>query len=145
MRQINTEIEINAAVSKVWTILTDFDKYPDWNPFIRLIEGNIKQGQKFKARLQQPDAKPMIFRPRCLKLEKNKEFRWLGHLFVPGLFDGEHIFKLHDLGNGKTRFIQMENFRGMLVPLLWKQLDTKTRKGFELMNEKIKELAEKES
>lgn len=72
------------------------------------------------------------------------EFRWLGHLFVPGLFDGEHIFLLTDMNNTHTRFIQKENFSGLLVPVLWKQLNTKTRKGFELMNEKIKELAEAE-
>jgi hypothetical protein len=43
-----------------------------------------------------------------------------------------------------NRFVQLENFRGILVPLLGRQLNTRTRRGFEPMNEKIKELAEKE-
>jgi hypothetical protein len=144
MRQIATEIEINAPAVKVWALLTDFEKYPEWNPFIISVEGEIKEGMKFKAILQQPGSGPMSFRPKCLKLERNMEFRWLGHLFVPGLFDGEHIFLLTDMNNTHTRFIQKENFSGLLVPVLWKQLNTKTRKGFELMNEKIKELAEAE-
>ena len=37
MRQISTEIEINAPVETVWSILTDFDKYPDWNPFVKSV------------------------------------------------------------------------------------------------------------
>ena len=144
MKKITTEIEINAPVEKVWAVLTDFNNYPKWNPFIISIDGDIKEGKQFKVILQQPDSKPMTFKPRCLKLEKDKEFRWLGHLFIAGLFDGEHIFELQALNDGKTRFIQKENFKGLLVPLLWKQLDTKTRAGFELMNEKVKELAENE-
>ena len=142
MKKITTEIEINAPVETVWSVLTDFDKYPDWNPFIKSVEGEVKEGMVFKVKLQQPDSKPMLFKPKCIKLEKNKEFRWLGHLFFTGLFDGEHIFKLESLNTNKTKFIQSEQFKGILVPLLWKQLDTKTRKGFELMNEKLKELAE---
>lgn len=142
MKQLIAQTEINAPVDKVWTILTDFEKYPEWNPFIKKIEGEVKEGATFKVVLQQPDSKPVTFKPACLWFENNKEFRWLGHLFIPGLFDGEHIFELVNLNNMKTRFIQKEKFTGILVPFLWKQLDTKTRKGFELMNEKIKELAE---
>ena len=142
MRQITTEIEINASVEKVWAILTDFKKYPQWNPFIKSIDGEIIEGASFEVTLEQPDSKPMVFKPKCLKFEKNKEFQWLGHLFIPGIFDGEHIFSLLDLDNGKTKFTQKENFKGLLVPFLWKQLNTKTRAGFELMNEKLKELAE---
>jgi len=36
----------------------------------------------------------MTFRPTILKAEPNRELRWLGHLLVPGLFDGEHIFTI---------------------------------------------------
>ncbi len=84
----------------------------------------------------------MTFHPRCLVLEKNKEFRWLGHLLIKGLFDGEHIFKLEDLGNGQTKFVQRENFRGVLVPLLWRIIKSNTKKGFVEMNNQLKKRAE---
>ena len=38
-KEIKTEILINAAPEKVWSILTNFEKYPDWNPFIKSING----------------------------------------------------------------------------------------------------------
>jgi hypothetical protein len=139
MKQIYTEIEINAPINNVWNILTEFDKYPSWNPFIKSINGEVKEGSIFKVTLQQPGSKPITLSPRCLKFEKESEFRWLGHLLFPGLFDGEHIFILEKLDTNKTKLIQKENFKGILVPLLWKQLNTKTRNGFELMNQKIKE------
>jgi hypothetical protein len=45
-----------------------------------------------------------------------------------------------DNGNGTITFHHNEIFKGLLVPLLQKQLDTKTRKGFEMMNIKLKEV-----
>jgi hypothetical protein len=45
--------------------------------------------------------------------------------------------------DGSTTLIQSEKFSGILVPLFSKMINTNTPKGFELMNEKIKEVAEK--
>ena len=141
MKQIKTEILIDAPVTAVWKILTDFDSYPDWNPFIKLFEGKPSKGERFTVVIQPPNAKPMQFKPVCLEMTENKKFSWLGHLFIKGLFDGEHIFELIE-DSGKTIFIQRENFSGLLVPLIWKQMDTKTIKGFEMMNRSLKERAE---
>lgn len=142
MKSLNTEIVINAPVEKVWSILTDFDSYPSWNPFIKSFEGKPTDGKKFKVTIQPPESKAMTFAPRCLKMEENKVFSWLGHFFIKGLFDGEHIFELVQIDKNKTKLIQKENFKGILVPLLWKQLDIKTRRGFEMMNEALKKKAE---
>src|SRR5208337_3854746 len=39
MKEIHTEIEINAPAEKVWKVLTDFAAYPEWNPFVRCGAG----------------------------------------------------------------------------------------------------------
>ena len=142
MKQIHTEIEIMASPGAVWKILTDFSEYSKWNPFIRSFEGKPADGNTFLVTIQPPESKPMTFKPVCLVMEKNREFRWLGHLFFKGLFDGEHIFQLEETAKGTTRFIHREKFRGLLVPLLWKQLGSNTRKGFEAMNRELKKRAE---
>jgi hypothetical protein len=141
-KEIKTEILINAKPEQVWAILTDFENYPNWNPFIKSIKGQVFVGNKIIARLEPPETNGMTFKPKVLAFEANKEFRWLGHLLFPGLFDGEHQFKLTDQGNGKTTFSQSEKFRGILVPMFSKMLDYNTRNGFTLMNQKLKELSE---
>lgn len=142
MREIATEIKINAPPEKVWEILTDFTKFPDWNHFIRKAEGEIKEGNKLTVRLEQPDGKAMTFKPTVAKVSERKEFRWLGHLFLPGLFDGEHIFEIVPQGENTVKFVQREKFRGILFPLFWKSLDTSTRQGFNEMNAALKKRAE---
>lgn len=141
-KEIKAEILINAKPEKVWSILTNFDNYPDWNPFIKLITGVVKVGNNITAKINPPGGNGMTFKPKILIFEANKELSWLGHFLFPGIFDGKHKFELTDNGNGTTTFKQSEKFNGILVPFFQKQLDNNTKRGFEEMNLKLKELAE---
>ena len=86
----------------------------------------------------------MKFKPVVLKSEKALEFRWLGSLFVRGLFDGEHYFILKPLDKNRTQFIQGEKFSGVLVGLLGKTLK-QVPASFANMNEALKRRVEGES
>ncbi len=141
-KQIRTEIVIKATPAAVWKVLTDFPRYGEWNPFITSLEGLTTQGSKLVARMEPPNGSAMTFKPTVLVANTNKEFRWLGHLLFPGLFDGEHIFELYESTDGTTTFVQREQFTGILVPLFSKMLDTKTLAGFEMMNKKLKQRVE---
>ena len=140
--ELNSEIEINASPEAVWKLLTDTSRFPEWNPFLRRLSGELKVGQKLVVFMQPSGANGMEFKPVVMKVEPNRELRWLGHLIIPGLFDGEHIFQIESLGDKRVRFRQREIFSGILVPLLKKSLDADTRRGFNEMNQKLKELAE---
>ncbi len=137
MQHIETEIIINAQPDKVWSVLTNFENYPKWNPFIKSIEGETAVGKQLKVFIQPPNGSGMTFKPEVLAFDANKEFRWKGKLFVKGIFDGEHFFRLVDMGDGTTKFIHGENFSGFLVPFVSGILG-KTKVGFELMNEALK-------
>jgi len=138
MKEPHSEIEIDASAESVWRILTDFSSYPQWNPFIRRISGKLATGE----RLEPPGSRSIALRPAVLNAEPNHQLRWLGHLFVPGLFDGEHSLSIQPLGENYVRFVQREAFRGLLVPLFARSLDNNTRRGFEEMNRALKERAE---
>ncbi|PHI19037.1 polyketide cyclase [Lewinellaceae bacterium SD302] len=136
--EIKTATIISATPRRVWEILTDFEKYPDWNPFITSLEGNPSVGNTVKIR-----AGGMNFEPEILACEVNQELRWIGKLLFKGLFDGEHSFLITDNGDGTVTFQQNERFTGALVALFKGKLGTETRSGFEQMNRRLKELAEK--
>lgn len=141
-KSLYSEIEIEASAEKVWRILMDFAAYPDWNPFIRSISGNAVVGETLEAYLEPSGSKGMTFKPDVLVADENKEFRWLGKLLVRGLFDGEHFFQIEDGGAGRVKFVQGENFSGLLVGLFAKSLDANTLRGFNEMNEALKTRAE---
>jgi len=141
-RDLSTEIEIAASPQTVWAILTDLSQYEEWNPHIPEAEGEVSEGSTLTIRIENSDGSSVTFRPTVTRVVVDSELRWLGRLFLPRLFDGEHIFEISALGSDKVRFVQRENFRGLLVLPLWKKLNTETRHGFETMNAAIKERAE---
>ena len=59
-----------------------------------------------------------------------------------GLLDGRHRFELRATPTGTT-FVQHETFTGVLLPFFAKGLERSTPAGFELMNQALKERAEK--
>jgi hypothetical protein len=138
-KEINTEITIQASAAKVWSILTDFENYPGWNPYIKYVKGTVQAGNKINVCIEPPNAKPMVFYPKVLTCEPYKKISWLGRLYMPGLFDGEHTFTLIDNGNGTTTFKHSETFKGILLFLM---NIANVTKGFESMNLKLKVLAE---
>ncbi len=142
-KHISTQILIRATPQRVWNVLTDFEAYPQWNPFIRSVRGPVAPGKVIRVELQQPGSGIMTMKPEVLVFEEPRAFRWIGHLLFRGLFDGEHRFDIRDNGDGSSTFIQSERFAGILVPLFNRMLDTKTLEGFSLMNEALKAHCEK--
>jgi hypothetical protein len=143
MKEVSAEIEIEAPAERVWQVLTDFAKFPEWNPFIRQMSGEVRTGAHLHVRLEPPGGRAMSFKPKMVNVETNREIRWLGRLLIPGLFTGEHSFSIEALDEKGVRFVQHEKFTGLLVPFMAKSLDKDTKSGFEAMNRALKDRAER--
>ena len=139
MKLIKTEIVIEASVEQVWAVLMDFSAYPEWNPFIRKLEGNAVLGKRLIVNIQPPQQKVMKFRPTVITMKPHEEFAWKGILLIPGIFDGTHRFILEKLSNNYTKFTQTEVFAGLLKAPLFSFIGKSTEQGFKLMNEALKE------
>lgn len=129
-KSISTDIIINIPINKVWVELTDFNKYPDWNPFIRKVSGEIKKGNIIEVTFQTQGSAPIVFTPEIKLYEENNIFQWEGKLLLPGIFTGRHAFELIKIETNKTKLIQKEDFNGILVPFF--NFDA-TIQGFNLM------------
>ena len=139
---VDTEIIINSSKERVWEILTDFRRYRDWNPFVREVIGNVAAGEKLEVYVKPKAGRGMRFNATISKVEKDKELRWVGHLFFPGLLDGEHIFIIESIGKNKIRFTHSERFTGLLSFL--GGLNELTRSGLSDMNLALKAQAEEQ-
>ena len=140
-QQIKTEIVISASKEKVWTILTAFEDYPKWNPFIISIEGELSVGSRLENTMMN-DGKKFVFKPVVLSVVPNRSFEWLGSLFVKGIFDGHHYFEIVAINSSQVKLIHGENFNGILSSFILKRIGEQTKKNFILMNQAIKKLAE---
>jgi hypothetical protein len=138
MKELRTEIEFEGTPEEVWEVLADLPAYAEWNPFITKVQGELRRGAKLEVHMEPEGERAMTFRPTVMVSEPARELRWLGHLLVRRIFDGEHRWQIEETGPGRVRFTQSERFGGILVPLLWKRLrDGGTAKGFRAMNEAL--------
>lgn len=140
VKEIKTKIIIHSSPEKIWIILNDFQNYPNWNPFITYVNGKVEKGNEITINIKPPNGSKMVFKPTILTKTENEELVWQGKVLFKGLFDGTHKFELIENGDGTTTFIQSEKFSGVFVFFFNPQ---KTQNGFNEMNQKLKELAEK--
>jgi len=141
IRSISQTIDIDAAPEAVWRQIADTGAYADWNPFVRRLEGELTESARLEVEIDPPGGRAMTFKPTVLAARPGHELRWIGHLGMRGIFDGEHSFEIEPLDGGRSRFTQAERFSGLLVRPFAGSLE-KTRRGFEAMNIALKERAE---
>jgi hypothetical protein len=139
---VHTSIEISTDSQKVWDVLKDFDSYPDWNPCLLSVTGEKSIGAILTISINPDYFINKRFKATLLDYSKEKGIRWYGRSRIPHFFSGNHTFRILPTASGVT-FIQQEEFNGILVPLLQRMLDRKTKKGFEEMNRALKARSEK--
>jgi len=142
LKAIETHIIVDCTPEKIWDILTNFEKYESWNPFMTKVEGDAKLGAKIKVQIRTMRGKQRIYHPIITRFEINKELRWKGKSFLPGIFDGERIFLINKTADNKVAFFHKELFSGLGVKLVGNKLDENLGEGFEKMNLALKKRAE---
>jgi uncharacterized membrane protein len=78
-----TSIDIDAPRERVWAVMTDVERWPEWTSSIvtlrRLDEGPLRTGSR--ARIRQPGLFPTVW--RVTDLEPGMRFTWIST--SPGL------------------------------------------------------------
>jgi hypothetical protein len=137
-KQLHADVEIEATPDRIWSVLTDFAAYHDWNPFIVQATGQPVPGTRLELQMRLSGRRPTTIRPEVLEADPARRLRWLGRLLLPGLFDGEHTFAIQPAGPGRTRLTQHEEFRGLLAPLVLKMIAKPTLASFHQMNQALR-------
>jgi hypothetical protein len=140
LKELRAEIQINASSSRVWGILTDFENYEQWNPFIHRIVGQPRAGSRIKIHLQTPGGKNRQYEPIVTKVDQGHELRWIGRSM---LLTGEHIFVIEEKQTDNVLFIQREIFDGLLTTFFGRSTHEDIEAGFNEMNKALKDRAER--
>ena len=141
MKSLHAAIDVDAPAARVWQVVSDFERYPEWNPFIVRAAGELRVGERLDVTIVAPGMKLVSFRPRVLDVEPGRLVRWKGELKLPGLFDGRHALIVDPLDGGRARFTTHEDVSGILLPFAGKVM-TASQQGFALMARAVKERAE---
>lgn len=120
------QIEIDAPIDVVWQHLTDFASYPEWNPYILLAEGELKQGSLVRFKVA---GMPMTLSAPIVSLVENKELIWEARSPIPGM-KPRYIRRLEEIDANRTRFINREEFSGWAAALMSPMLNRMSKPLF---------------
>ena len=117
MSEISTTISVDASPNSVWSILTDFALYGEWNTMLAGAEGVPAVGERLRITIPVGPLK-LSFKTTLEQCEPGVALCWTWRL-AP-LVHVEHYFRLQPAGSG-TVMTHGEKFYGWLgwmVPIL---------------------------
>lgn len=128
---------IRAPAARVWDALSNFASYPHWNPYIRRIVGEAREGARIEVSIQPPGRIGMTCWSTLVEMKTGRMLRWRHRLLLPGVLDHEHRYLIEPLAGDRVRLVQREVYTGLLAPILPRGLDGSTLEGFRAMHEAL--------
>lgn len=122
MLEYQATATIDAPAAKVWAVLIDTAKWPQWDPSCEKIEGEVELGRKIKAFTKLSPGR--AFPVKVTELVPNQKMTWSGGMPL-GLFKGERTFVLRET-DGHTVFTLREVFSGPMLRLIGKSIPDMT-------------------
>lgn len=141
MKEIKGSVMINVPAEKVWSTLTGFASYKDWNPFITQMSGELKEGNLFDVVVAIPDHNDIKFKTKVVKAETNRELLTKGAI-KKGLLTSEHSFLIETIEDSKCVLSQKVVFTGLMSFFIGKTAKA-AQVNLNKMNEGLKKRCEK--
>lgn len=137
-----TSFEIEASDERVWAVLTDFESYPDWNPSLPSISGELREGCTVSLTLGMPGRPNPKVEARLLEVTPNRRLTWHGNVGADRLFAGDREFVIDWLDDGRVRFTHHENVTGLLAPVFELLMGSSVQRSHDDFNQALKRRAE---
>ncbi len=143
---IETVIDIDAPPDRVWRVLADLPRYPEWNPFTPRIDGELEVGGRLVLHVaMDPGRRPILQAQRCTKVEVDREIAWATVVVGPIFLSANRRQTLEPIGGGKTRYWSADTFSGLLAPIVMGLYRTRIQRGFDRTAMALKERVERSS
>lgn len=142
MRALQTTIQISAPIDQVWQVLTDFEKWKDWNPTINQVSGSATAHSILNITMCGSEGKDaMKYKATVLESNPPRNFRWRATMMSGFMFTNDRVFELREK-NGGTELTNAEQFSGLMVPLFWGKMSVFVVPMLEKMNQALKDKLE---
>lgn len=143
MRSISASATIRAPIERVWAVLSDLERYPEWSPFVVEVQGRAEIGETVTLVVAMtPGKAPIRQRETISRWDEGRELSWgmvLGH---PALLKAERYQRLTRLSESETRYETADDFEGLLVPIVFGLYRARIQAGFDATAVALKKRAE---
>ncbi|AYF76443.1 SRPBCC domain-containing protein [Nocardia yunnanensis] len=139
---IDRTVEIDAPAELVWQVLTDVDRYGEWNPFCLECKTTLEPGSPIDMKVRLVGPKPKRQREFIRTHTPGTEFSYSMKPVPLGLLSSERSHTVTSLEGGRTRYVSHFQLQGALAPVVSGLLGKALTTGFEGMTNAVKTRAE---
>jgi len=137
-----TTFPVDAPPKRVWEILSDFARYPEWNPSLPSIEGEPRVGSTVALTLAMPGRPSAKVKAKLTEVVPERRLVWDGKAGAEWLFAGHREFLIEPQPDGTVLFTHVEDVSGLLFPLFRAFMGGAIRRHHEGLNDAVRERAE---
>jgi len=140
--QIKNAFEVEAPLDRVWEVITDLDRYGEWNPFVPEARSSLKPGEsiEMKVRVFESFAQPQT--ELVTVFEPGQRFCYTMYPLPLGAMRSQRCHSVESLGPERTAYRSDFELAGWLSPLVAVPMGSRLQRGFDAMASALKERAE---
>jgi len=139
---VDDEIEIEAPAEVVWSVLTDLDRYGEWNPFITKCRSSLQVGAPIDMVVNHVMPRPMKMREWVRSYTAGREFSYSMKPVPLGALRSERSHLVTPIGPDRCRYESHFALRGWLAPLVGRLFGGGFRTGFPGMVDGVQQRAQ---
>jgi hypothetical protein len=137
---IEHDLEIAAPAARVWQVITDLDRYGEWNPFVVACRSSLVVGEPIDMRVR---VLPFFAQPQREEIFEHEPGRRLCYGVAGGAaLSSRRCHEVTALGPDRARYVSRFALSGRLMPVVRGLLGGRLRAGFTAMSEGIRRRAE---
>lgn len=137
-----TTFPIAAPARVVWDILSDFARWPEWNPSVPRISGTCEIGSTASMTLAMPGRPSANVKATLTHVIPEHRLRWRGNVGTDRLFSGVRDFEIHAQPDGTVLLTHEEKVTGLLFPVFRAAMGRAIQRHHDGLNAALKQRAE---
>ncbi len=140
--RIQNAFDVAAPLAVVWEVITDLDRYGEWNPFVPVASSSLKVGDPIdmKAHVFESFAQPQ--RELVTVFEPGERFCYTMYPLPLGAMRSQRCHIVESLGPQLTAYRSEFEIAGWLSPVVTGLMGSRLQRGFDSMANALKRRAE---
>jgi hypothetical protein len=141
--RIDESLDVAASPDVVWQVITDFDRYGEWNPFVVACRSTLVVGAPIEMRVR---LVPWLVQPQRETVFAHEPGRRICYGVDGGTLNAIASRRCHEvtlLGDGHARYVSRFALSGWLAPVVRALFGSRLEQGFHAMSVGIRDRAER--
>ena len=137
-----TTFAVHAPPARLWEILTDFDRWAEWNPSVPSIAGEPRVGSTVTMTLAMPGRPSAKVKATLTEIVPEHRLVWDGTVGPRWLFAGHREFLIESAADATASVTHIEEVSGLLFPLFRLIMGSAIQRHHDGLNDQLRQRAE---